>query len=252
MNLHKVKFYRAQFTYKKLSHIIFLFFCCWTLFAPLFAYDKYVGKPIDNQTEYQIKKQTRKLFKAIENNNYKAAKKALQKGAMVNSYNLDEPAQIYTPLSRAVRLEEEKIVELLLQNGANPNQTLPINNFSPLMISAQRDNPVIAKMLLDYGADPNIQSIPFLRTALDIAALRNSIEVAKVLLKHPKTDINNRDGLCPLAIAARQGHFEIVQLLFEARIEKGLSKKCYQSAIKMAELNQHLDILDYLKNTPIN
>jgi ankyrin repeat protein len=57
-----------------------------------------------------------------------------------------------TALMRAVRGNQHKIVDILLEHGANPN--LGINNgTTPLMVAAQNGNLTILKALLDAGAD---------------------------------------------------------------------------------------------------
>lgn len=78
-------------------------------------------------------KATDKLSDAVENNNIKKARKAIEDGADVNARSTTS-----TILLRAVKLNEIEIVKLLLDNKAEINQVRPIDLFSGLMISPNK------------------------------------------------------------------------------------------------------------------
>ena len=59
----------------------------------------------------------------------------------------------YTPLHLAVTLGGVELVELLLQNGCDPNQ-YSHKYGSPYDMAVSRDYDYIAELLLAYGADP--------------------------------------------------------------------------------------------------
>ena len=58
-----------------------------------------------------------------------------------------------TPLHRAVRYGNEKIVEFLLENGANPNHKSSRSGKTPLH---RATTPKMVRILLNYGADSTI------------------------------------------------------------------------------------------------
>ena len=184
---------------------------------------------------------TQKLAEAVENNNLKRAQKAIDQGADVNARSTTS-----TILLRAVKLNELEMVKLLLDNHADINQVRPIDLFSGLMIAAKRNNAEMARLLISRGINVELYTISS-RNALHIAALNNSVEVAKVLVKETNIDVNAREGLCALAVAARQDHREIVSLLKNLKGEKAPSAHCLEKAIDMADFNDHKEVLQILK-----
>ncbi len=186
-------------------------------------------------------KATAKLAEAVENNNLKRAKSAIEDGADVNSRSTTS-----TIFLRAVKLNNIEMVKLLLDNKADINQVRPVDRFSGLMITAKTNNPIMAKFLISKGINPNLVTVAA-RNALHIAALQNSIEVAKVLVEESSININAREGLCALAVAARQDHRKIVTLLKNLTGEKAPSAACIEKAIDMADFNDHAEVLKILR-----
>lgn len=184
---------------------------------------------------------TQKLAEAVENNNLKRAQKAIDQGADVNARSTTS-----TILLRAVKLNELEMVKLLLDNHADINQVRPIDLFSGLMIAAKRNNAEMARLLISRGINVELYTVSS-RNALHIAALNNSVEVAKVLVKETNINVNAREGLCALAVAARQDHREIVSLLKNLKGEKAPSAHCLERAIDMADFNDHKEVLQILK-----
>ena len=67
---------------------------------------------------------------------------------------IDMPAirSLQTPLHHSVVISHEKIMKILLQNGANPNSTDQLN-FTPLHMACLNKAAKIVKILLEYGAN---------------------------------------------------------------------------------------------------
>lgn len=188
---------------------------------------------------------TKDLFEAIKEGNFKKAKKALEKGADVNGPDNENAPTTY-PLIKAVKLNHLDIAKLLLEKGANPNIIRPIDHQTPIMIAVKQDNPEMTQLLLDYKCEINDESTMG-RNALNISALWNSVKAATVLLEKTSIDVNNRENLCPLAVASRQGHIEMVKLLLSQTGNKASNEECINSARNMARLNEHQAIIDLLK-----
>jgi serine/threonine-protein phosphatase 6 regulatory ankyrin repeat subunit B len=188
--------------------------------------------------------QTLELFEAIKEGNYKKAKKAIERGADVNGAENENAPTTY-PLIKAVKLNHLDIAKLLLEKGANPNINRPIDQQTPLMIAVKQDNPEMIKLLLDFKCDVTAETT-FGRNALNISALWNSVRAATVLLEKTDIDVNARNDLCPLAVASRQGHIEMVKLLLAQTNAKASNEKCISSAIEMAKYNKHDEILKLL------
>ncbi|RFN47649.1 nacht domain protein [Fusarium flagelliforme] len=160
----------------------------------------------------------------------------------------DTEIRSLTALERACGTGQEEIVELLLTAGADPNFAHFLD--SPLVMSIEKEHIQIMKLLLAFGADVNVnkwgEAWPLGRACylknprLDIIELlfragaemdretgyellkkaveRNSAEFVKLLLKEGAT-LNGRHGSDDhtlVAIAARGGRFDIVDILIDA------------------------------------
>lgn len=184
--------------------------------------------------------ETARLADAVETNNIRKARAAIAAGADVNFQSTTS-----TIFLRAVKLNRLEMVKLLLDNKANINQVKPVDRFSGLMIAAKHNNLEVAKLLISRGIDVTLTTV-IGRNALHIAALSDSIDVAKVLVNETNIDVNAREGICALAVAARQDHREIVSFLKNQVGEKSPSEKCLRKAVEMAEFNGHTEVLRIL------
>ena len=101
----------------------------------------------------------------------------LQHGADVNAAASNGTG--YTALTGAVTGGHEKIVSLLLENGANVNYRYG-PGYSPLLAAAANGHLAIVKRLLEHGADPQVQA---------------------------------NDGTTPLSVAESRGHHEVASHL---------------------------------------
>lgn len=92
------------------------------------------------------------LFKAIEAQDERAVKSALDRGADANRPH----AVMGSPLIMATLQSQEAIVRALLDAGADPNQPDPVTGNAPLCFSTfQAVGVELARALLDAGADPD-------------------------------------------------------------------------------------------------
>ena len=86
-----------------------------------------------------------------------------------------------TALLFAARVGDAEAARLLLDAGANVNDTLP-DGTTALVEAAHSGQRAVAVLLLDRGADPNNGDIGY--TALHAAVLRGDLELVKALLAH--------------------------------------------------------------------
>ena len=106
----------------------------------------------------------------------------------------------FTPLHGAVICNHQSIVELLLQNGANPN-ALNFLMGSPIIYAALEDFVGIAKTLIKHGADIHIKD-KFGCTPLHIAASKDACRVISLFLKSgAKVHAKDNEGKTPLDLA---------------------------------------------------
>jgi quinoprotein dehydrogenase-associated probable ABC transporter substrate-binding protein len=121
------------------------------------------------------------------------------KGADVNK----QDSQGWTPLANAARQRKDKIAEILLENGANPN--LSSDGTTPLIAAVMRDSVPTIDVLLKHGAkieEPGPEGY----RPLSMAIADSRYDAAKALIEHG-ADINaasGEDGLTPLIVAAAQ------------------------------------------------
>jgi ankyrin repeat protein len=86
-----------------------------------------------------------------------------------------------TPLLFAARNGDAESARILVEAGADVNDTLP-DGTSALVLAAHSGQQAVGILLLDKGADPNAAKVGY--TALHAAVLRNGLDLVKALLAH--------------------------------------------------------------------
>ena len=153
-----------------------------------------------------------------------AVQAELDKGADVNaeveeqrySEFLDEHYTVLvTPLKLAVEYGSEDVVELLLDQGSNPNGGDSEEGTSPLDEALLRGSPEVVELLLDHGADPNggaqegqPSPLSSLSMGFGTGNEERDTQIAELLLDRG-ADVNWRikSGDTPLIAAARAGKY---------------------------------------------
>ncbi|KAK6507840.1 hypothetical protein TWF481_006262 [Arthrobotrys musiformis] len=118
-----------------------------------------------------------------------------------------------SPLSHRIIQENERVVQLLIDNGADI-ESKDENGKTPLSHAVCSNNEAAVRLLLERGADPNSEDSNCV-SPLSYAASDGSELSAKLLLDKG-ANFNSKDenyGRCPLSYAAGRGHTAIVQLL---------------------------------------
>jgi ankyrin repeat protein len=112
----------------------------------------------------------------------------------------------------AIEFGSEHMFKLLLDKGADIN-TQGGRYGNALQAAAYRGSEPVVKLLLDKGADINTQGGRY-GNALQAAAYRGSEPVVKLLL-NKRADIHAQDkqGRCPLHLAIRGNHHELIDLV---------------------------------------
>ncbi len=137
-----------------------------------------------------------------------------------------------TPLIRACRHNAFKIIDFLLKNGADVNQTKP-NGITPLYISAQDGKDSIVETLLKLGALPNQQANSEFDCAapLHIAATHEHVTTIKLLLAYgADPNLISLSGNTALHAAAETGNIDVLEALIStasiAKINLNIHNKC--------------------------
>ncbi len=146
--------------------------------------------------------------------------------------NYTVPRGGMTPLLFAARSGDVDSARILVDAGADKNETMP-DGTPALTLAAYSGHTGVATLLLEKGADPNAAAVGF--TALHAAVLRRNIELVRTLLKF-KADPSVRMtkgtpmrrtsqdfdlpvvylGATPFALAARFLETEMVRELAKA------------------------------------
>jgi len=123
-----------------------------------------------------------------------------------------------TPLSWAAQCDQEAVVKLLLDKGAEI-ETKDKWGKTPLSWAAEHGRKVVVKLLLDKDAEIEIKN-KLDQTPLSLAAEHGREAVVKLLLDKG-TEIETKDkwGKTPLSWTARHGQEAVVRLLLDKGAE---------------------------------
>ena len=160
-------------------------------------------RPINQKIGYEMKM---KLEKLREQNITNVRNSGLAK--TVGSLGINH-------LFIAAAKKNQAMVNILLEQGADPNQASSDNGITPLFIAAYNGHLEIVEQLLEYGAHPNQASTDNGTTPLSIAVQNGHVEIVEQLLGHgaQPNQVSTDNGITPLSIAVQNGHVEIVEKL---------------------------------------
>ncbi|KAI0538437.1 ankyrin [Xylaria digitata] len=144
-------------------------------------------------------------------------------------------------LEQWARLGEVDMLRYILDKGANPNCTEPSCIWTPLLSAIGSDNEAIIRILLEAGADPNVPHPPHL--PLMEAVWVGNVAVVKLLLSHG-ADVH--EGCpAPVVIAAFKERMDLFRLLTEhgARLDTPETGGWAMALAKWHGLSSMVDVL---------
>ncbi|MDH5655085.1 MAG: ankyrin repeat domain-containing protein [Spirochaetia bacterium] len=140
------------------------------------------------------------------------------------------------PLNIAVNEKDIKMLEILLEGGADPNLQEGYGSFA-LDKAAQCDDEEsgmqMTKMLLNYSAKLNLKD-EYLGTALITAVSQGYLELAKLLVRNGALLEPNPTGRSALFYAARKGFFEIAEWLLDQGVNINIVNDDRETALMAA------------------
>ena len=193
------------------------------------------------------------LFVAIKNNNFEIVNVLLQHGASIEEN-----------LIIAIRKEMANLVEKILKIGVNFDEVQDKIGESPLHLAIKLNNFKIVKLLLEHKADANFENLNG-KPPLQFAVSQGHLKIIEELLKHG-AEVDQKDGvkMTPLMNAFLADRIDIAKILLEhgANIDdcwfEGRSALHYAVAdgnVKNVEFllkNQaDIDALDTYYNSPL-
>jgi ankyrin repeat protein len=174
------------------------------------------------------------FFKAIKQDDAKAMQSLLQRGFDPNT--LDPEAR--HGLTMAVAEPSLKVAEVLIQaKGINVN-FLNSADESALMYAALKGHLAVAKLLISKDADVNKTGW----TPLHYAATNGHVDVIQLLLdNHAFVDAASPNGSTPLMLAAQYGTPQAVKLLLDEGAEPLQKNEQGLTAIDFARRASRID-----------
>ncbi len=147
-----------------------------------------------------------------------------------------------TPVMTASSVGDARIVELLLNNGANPNKRGSADR-TALQYAAEKNHIAVARKLLEFGADIDAYDNTRL-TPLIMAADRGYTDLG-ILLIESGADVNIQhvQGWTALIDAASNGNMKLVRHLLTAGADRETSTSSGWRAIDFARQNKHEEIV---------
>ena len=137
-----------------------------------------------------------------------------------------------SPLALAALKGHEKVIELLLDKGAEPNLALPSwqaeqEGCTALHLASHRGHKNVAKLLLQGGAEPNIADGVGATPLFDAATEGHKDLVQLLLDKGAELNRTSTEplGTTPLHCAASKGQKDVVKLLLDEGAEPNMSNQ---------------------------
>jgi len=159
---------------------------------------------------------------------------------------LEKPILLELSLNVAVRLNNVRIVKMLIKAGANVNLE-DTDNETPLVRATKTNSLVIAELLIDAGADVNetvIGSTLLMRTVFE-----RDIDMMKLLLrKGAKMNKLNSDSRTALHLAIDAGNVEGAILLILAGADVSVRSGDRKTALELAEEKKLTTVVAAIKN----
>ena len=172
----------------------------------------------------------------------------LDAGAEINqSSNVDS-----TPLFVASQENHLPVVKELVSHGADVNKARNDGN-SPAYIAAQCGNIDVLRFLISTGIDIGQKGWKNY-TLLHVAAYSNQHSIVEMLLKEPKfkiliDDTSNTYNDTPLTVAIKwYGDLEMIKLLTNNGADKDKAGHLNKTPLEWARKEEKTDIMKYLQN----
>lgn len=118
-------------------------------------------------------------------------------------------------LWRATWLDMVELVDLLLNNGVQADDSASAYSPSPLYLAASLGLGQLVEVFLSHGADFTVKRKPSLVSPMIVAAANGLVDVVKTLLRHKPCLMEEASPTTPLYDACYYGAFKVVETLLE-------------------------------------
>ena len=186
--------------------------------------------------------ETQKMISASRDNDLVALEQLLQKPRNPNEASNDGK----TPLFHAAAQGHTRLMELLLEAGANTDEPEFARGWTPLFAAARNDLLDAVRLLVEHGAAKD-QANNLGATPLIAAARSGHHDIVRFLVEvGAAKDHAANHGVTPLLIAAQNGHLDVVRFLVQVGAAKDLAANDGATPLLVAAETGNLDILRLL------
>lgn len=144
-----------------------------------------------------------------------------------------------TPLICACRMEHEKIVHLLLENGVNANK-MDATGLTPLMAAVAAGRMIPTPVFSDKAHLNDTAAATCDYPGTNIEIVKNRIQ------KGADVNLRDKDGITPLMLTCYHNHYQLTKLLLEHCDCVNIASKHRFTAVGLAENNGHSSIVDLM------
>ena len=139
------------------------------------------------KVDYKLYDKRTLFVEAVVYEKYDLAELFLNMGADVNAHDSRDTTALY--FSYYATVPNLKFIKLLLDRGANANETIRFGGMTTLLGAIQHSNTDVVELLLEYGADPNKGDKENNRPLHSSVTHCRNTDTAKLLLEYG-ADIN--------------------------------------------------------------
>jgi len=196
--------------------------------------------------------QKHEMFEAITKGEFDVVEEALTSGVEDADGDIHMSESGHYSLTEASSLGHLELVKLLLENGADINNSHAVWG-SPLLRAVTGNHATVVEYLLSQGADPATVSPHFGKFLAGkvghpfFDACAQSPQMIDIFLR-AGSDVNTKgpNGLTPLMFAARTGNMECLQHLVENGADTSATTEEGVNATFVAAVNDRFDLVKYL------
>ena len=183
------------------------------------------------------------FFRAIKFDDERTVQALLNRGFDPNT--LDESGR--SGLLRALQEPSPKVAEILIRAPQTRVELRNDKDESPLMMAALRGQKSLVELLIWRDADVNKTGW----TPLHYAASGGHADIARILLEHSAyIDAESPNGTTPLMMAAMYGTADVVKLLIEQGADRDHKNQLGLTALDFAKQASRKDAIQLLQAPP--